>query len=168
MTQGLQRPLASQSKESSVILTLVPHLWGGGDTCVAGPERRGIRPTCTVTNSIQHTSPHSSRSPCVPGCPHGPRPQCLQEVGMMLRESGHRKPRPLPASLRPGGGLEPCRTAKDPTPPAAHPPGWVASLSPSPPTHPMKQHAGPGTYTPSPTPTGWEYPQGSSQEGRPS
>ena len=47
----------------------------------------------------------------------------------MLRESGHRKPRPLPASLRPGGGLEPCRTAKDPRPPAAHPPGWVTSLS---------------------------------------
>ena len=75
-----------------------------------------------------HESP-LPRSPCLPGCPHGPRPQCLQEVGMMLRESGHRKPRPLPASLRPGGGLEPCRTAKDPTPPAAHPPGWVASLS---------------------------------------
>lgn len=48
---------------------------------------------------------------------------------MMPRELRHRKPRPLPASLRPGGGLEPCRTAKDPTPPATHPPGWVASLS---------------------------------------
>ena len=75
---------------------------------------------------------------------------------MMLRDSGHRKPRPLPASLRPGGGLEPCRTAKDPTLPATHPPrlGCLFFHLHHHPMHPVKHHAWPGTYTPAPTPAG--------------
>lgn len=86
---------------------------------------------------------------------------------MMLRDSGHRKPRPLPASLRPGGGLEPCRTAKDPTPPATHPPrlGCLFFHLHHHPTHPVKHHAGPGTYTPALAPAGGNIHQALHKEG---